>query len=86
MAESVARLFEEFGDSHQFLNGMTAEQKQQLVTMSSVRTLTNRQVIATLTGFISSCAVASGLRTSVKTETGFCLGICWPATFSGSCP
>lgn len=48
MAESVARLFEEFGDSHQFLNAMSAEQKQQLVTMSSVRTLANRQVIATL--------------------------------------
>ena len=48
MAESVARLFEEFSDSHQFLKEMTAEQKQQLVTMASVRTLANRQVIATL--------------------------------------
>ncbi|MGV0820643.1 Crp/Fnr family transcriptional regulator [Martelella sp. AMO21009] len=48
MAESVARLFEEFGDSHEFLNGMTAEQKQQLMTMASVRTLANRQLIATL--------------------------------------
>ncbi|WP_180898116.1 Crp/Fnr family transcriptional regulator [Martelella soudanensis] len=48
MAESVAQLFRVFSDTHQFLGGMTSEQKEQLAALASVRKFANRQPIARL--------------------------------------
>lgn len=47
MAGNVTQLFKEFSDTHNFLAGMTAAQKERLATIASVKKFVNRQTIAT---------------------------------------